>query len=262
VSGRAKCWGDNPNGQLGDGSIIQRHLPVKVMNSTGSAPLESVVEIVVPEFGFHTCAKLTNHQAMCWGSNGTGELGDNTIQERHLPVSVKNAAGTGPLAGVSHITVGGAHSCALIGTSAVCWGRNDSGQLGDGTIAQRNLPVTVKNPAGTGPLTGVLQIDGGAVDSCARLVFGLAECWGNRFFGELGDGYALSTSSPKPLPALVMNEPGTGPLPIVAQVAAGFGDGCFRSTTLSVDCTGTNTDGQLGNGTVLTPWAFPTIVIV
>ena len=80
---------------------------------------------------------------------------------------------------VTQISAGYGHTCARLddGTAA-CWGDNGYGQLGDGTTTDRSLPVAVRNPDNTGPLTGVTAISAGTGHTCARLDDGTAACWG------------------------------------------------------------------------------------
>jgi alpha-tubulin suppressor-like RCC1 family protein len=79
--------------------------------------------------------------------NTSGQVGDGTLAARHLPVAVKNPAGTASLGGVTQIAPRDVHSCALLsGGSVVCWGANATGQLGDGTTTNRSRPVAVEFP--------------------------------------------------------------------------------------------------------------------
>src|SRR5438128_10932434 len=122
---------------------------------------------------------MNGSTANCWGTNGSGQLGDGTTTQRQRPVAVRNAANTGSLTGVTQLSVRGNHSCARLSDgTARCWGRNANGQVGDGTTVQRLLPVVVKNSANTGPLTGVSVVYAGAPHSCARLRDAPAQCWG------------------------------------------------------------------------------------
>ena len=193
-----QCWGVNTSGQLGDGSTTNRYLPVVVKNSAGSGPLVGAVGIASGTY--YTCAVMNVGTADCWGMNAGGQLGDGTTTDRHLPVVVKNSAGTGALTGVIGMSAGAGHTCALLGgATAECWGFNGGGQLGDGTTTKRRLPGVVKNPAGTGPLAGVTQISIRDVDSCAVLSDGTVDCWGNNAAGQLGDGTTTRRLLPVPV---------------------------------------------------------------
>lgn len=198
TTGQARCWGVNAEGSLGDGSSTDRNLPVVVTNGDGTGPLTEVAEVHAAER--HTCARLDSGEARCWGSNGHGQLGDGTGTARPRPVPVSNPEGTGPLTGVAEIATGGFYSsnspslrrgvtCARLTNDQVrCWGSNDDGQLGDGTRTSRSRPVTVLNPEGTGPLSGVTELAVASGHACARLEDLRVVCWGDNALGQLGDG--------------------------------------------------------------------------
>jgi alpha-tubulin suppressor-like RCC1 family protein len=82
--------------------------------------------------GYHTCSRKANGSVWCWGSNGNGEVGDGTTDTpRPSPLQV-TALGTS----AEEIAVGKYHTCARkVDGSVWCWGRNDFGQVGDGTTA-------------------------------------------------------------------------------------------------------------------------------
>ncbi len=83
--GKVKCWGENSNGQLGDGTTVERHTPVNVSNITNGAS--------VGAGSYHSCALLNDSTVKCWGYNVNGQVGDNTTLERHTPVYVIGFSG-------------------------------------------------------------------------------------------------------------------------------------------------------------------------
>src|SRR5438128_2003431 len=85
---------------------------------------------------FHGCALLSNGRVKCWGSNEGGQLGDGTTKSHLSAVAAGGFTGT-----IESIAGGGAHTCALTsGGGLECWGDNQYGQLGDGTIADHEPP--------------------------------------------------------------------------------------------------------------------------
>src|SRR5687768_10842814 len=130
TSGHVKCWGVNYWGQLGDGTTTQRTTPVDVLVSPGGAPLSGV--LAISSSAHHTCALMSAGGLKCWGRNMRGQLGSDTLNEATTPVPVQVSAGGAPLLGVSAVTAGGDHTCALTMSGGVkCWGYNSDGQLGD-----------------------------------------------------------------------------------------------------------------------------------
>ncbi|MBL8523720.1 MAG: hypothetical protein JNN20_08530, partial [Betaproteobacteria bacterium] len=167
-----KCWGNNEYGQLGDGSNASRASAVDVVGlSTGVAAVAAGAN--------HTCALKTDGGMMCWGANGSGQLGDNTKVSRNNPTDVVGLA-----SGVAAIAPGAASSCALTTGGAVkCWGNNSGGELGDGTYVNRILPGNV-----SGLASGVTAIAAGAGHTCALIAGGGVKCW----------AYSLGFEGPAP----------------------------------------------------------------
>ena len=154
TGGTVKCWGNNGNGELGDGTTKQRTHPVTVKNLTGVASISA---------GFdHTCAVTTGGAAKCWGANESGELGNGTTKDRHVPTTVYKSG-----SGVAQISAGGYKKAGMTcltttGGAVRCFGANHGihglapitshgGQLGDGTKTNRLVPITVRTLNGASP---------------------------------------------------------------------------------------------------------------
>ncbi|HEU4406801.1 MAG TPA: hypothetical protein VFS43_16155 [Polyangiaceae bacterium] len=244
TGGEARCWGQNYDGQLGDGTTTSRLTPVLVLASPGGPPLTGVQALELG--GAHSCALRTSGEARCWGSNNHGQLGDGTKTDRHTPVPVLASPGGPPLTGVQALALGGAHSCALLTNGeARCWGRNYDGELGDGTTTSRLTPVPALASPGGPPLTGVQALALGELHSCALLTGGEARCWGQNYDGQLGDG----TQTDRHTPVLVLASPGGPPLTGVQALELGGAHSCALRTSGEARCWGSNNHGQLGDGT-------------
>jgi len=131
VGGGAKCWGTNFSGQLGDGTNVDRNVPVSVSGISGDVD-------AIAAGGEHTCALTTGGAIWCWGANFSGQLGDGTNVGRNAPVRVSGLSGA-----VTAIAAGSEHTCAVVAGGVKCWGTNFSGQVGDGTNVNRRTPVDV-----------------------------------------------------------------------------------------------------------------------
>jgi len=137
--GQVYCWGRNGKGQLGDGTTTDRNTPVAVTNMGSGVT-------AIAAGSFHTCA-LKGGQVYCWGWNFFGQLGDGTTTDRTTPTLVANGAMGN--SGVTAVAAGGRHTLGLKDTTCLfAWGRNDYGQLGDGTTTNSDTPVQVSGGCG------------------------------------------------------------------------------------------------------------------
>jgi len=139
ADGKVWCWGSPEKGRLGNGYLSNQDSPAKVPVSAGGAQLGSAQKVVA---GGLSCIVDTSKQAQCWGTNPHGQLG--TGIGTYNPMPVIHANGT-PLSGIKRMIANYANACAFLDTGAlVCWGRNDEGELGDGTFVSKNFPTPVK----------------------------------------------------------------------------------------------------------------------
>lgn len=220
------------------------------LSATTTLKLEVVGVTEVAAGWGHTCAVTTEATAYCWGRNATGQIGDGASGDgtfAELPTPVLDSDGEAPLTGVVGIDGGDGHTCARTDEgTAYCWGASFDGRLGDGdpTLEPKPLPVTVRNPDDTGPLTGVVQIAVGSRFACALTSDEQVYCWGNNTSGKLGNG---DIGGSQPLPGAVRNGDGTGPLTGATAVTAGGQHGCAVVGD-TAHCWGGNSQGQLGTG--------------
>jgi signal peptidase I len=148
--------------------------------------------------------------------------------------------------GVADVAAGREHSCAaLVDGSVWCWGRNNSGQLGDGTVTDRRTATRVVGPGGSGFLADAAAVTAGEYHTCAVLGDGSAWCWGSNSQGQLGDG----STTTRRWPVQVRGVGGSGALGGVIQVEAGGSHTCARTGPDPAVCWGLNSSGQLGDGT-------------
>ncbi len=190
--GTVAAWGNNGNGQLGDGTTIDRSSPV-IMNQSGVLVDKTVVAVTAGRA--HTKALCSDGTVAAWGDNSSGQLGEGTTSYRLSPVLV-DQSGVLIDKTVVAVSAGRDHTVALCsdGTVAV-WGDNSWGQLGDGTTTDRSSPVMVNQ---SGVLAGktVVAVSAGGDNTMALCSDGTVAAWGINESGQLGDGTTTSHSSP------------------------------------------------------------------
>ena len=184
--GSVSCWGENGDGNLGDGTSTTRNTPAL----TSSLGTGRTAVAISSGYG-HTCVILDNGSVSCWGNNYNGALGDGTSIDHRKTPAPTSSLGTGRTA-VS-ISVGG-HACAILDDGNVsCWGSNYEGQLGDGTTTNRNTPVQTSS---FGTERTAVGLAAGSDHTCAILDDATVSCWGHNDHGRLGDGTSTSRSTP------------------------------------------------------------------
>jgi len=242
--GSLYAWGANKYSQLGDGTNIDRNMPVKIgtgytaitvgvnfalkgnilyaLGGNGSGPVKIGTGYTAIAAGGSHILALKGDDLYAWGDNTYGQLGDGTGTNKNLPVLI----GTGYTA----IATGAYHSLALKGDALFVWGVNYTGQLGDGTIIDRVTPVQIG--------TGYTAIAAG-YDHSLALKGNTLYAWGSNWAGQLGDGTNICRNSPVQI--------GTGYTAITAGSDHSL---ALKGSTLYT--WGYNIMGQLGDGTYTT----------
>lgn len=280
-SSQLKCWGENNFGQLGDGSKVNRALPVAI------DPTEKYT--MVQGHSYSMCGITESGALKCWGMNDGGQLGDGTIVDKSYPVLIdpgtkysfvatkngttcgisiagvlkcwgRNASGqvgdntlvnkTSPVVidlGVSYkrISIAGNVSCGITSTDALkCWGFNGSGNVGDGTTTDRKVPTLINSG------TGYAAIEVSETNTpCAITIAGALKCWGYNLFGTVGDGTTVSKLSP------IVIDSGTN----YSSLSSGSSVMCGITTAGVLKCWGYNGTGAVGDGTITTTKTSPSI---
>ncbi len=280
--GAVRCWGDNSDGELGNGSTTGPDTCYHTSTTTlGSDSFDlpcSTSPVAVTGLagataisvgGNSACALLLDGAVQCWGQNRYGQLGNGTTITSTTPVAVSG------LADATAVSTGGAYqgegaACALLsGGTVQCWGDNYHGELGNGSTTGPDrccgvgesdggcagtLPCST-TPVAVGGLMGATAISVGGVSTCALLSGGTVQCWGDNYYGELGIG---TPSGPdtcawggpcSTTPVAVTRL--TGAMAVSAGGAyAGGGVACALLSGGTVQCWGYN---ELGNGSTTGP---------
>jgi alpha-tubulin suppressor-like RCC1 family protein len=224
AGGGVECWGSNGDGELGNSSD----------GGSSPVPVTGLTGVTAVSVGDHFACAVAAGGVECWGSNGDGELGNTSTAANSLsyvPVPVM-----GLTSGVTAVSAGFNSACAVTaGGAVVCWGGNDSGQLGNNstTTPYSAAPVPVM-----GLMSGVTAVSVGFGSACAVTAGGTVVCWGGNGEGELGNN-SDAGSSPVPVPVTGL----TG----VTAVSVGGNSACAVTAGGGIECWGSDGDGLLGN---------------
>ncbi len=247
-SGMVMAWGDNEDGELGDGTTTDSATPVQVKGLTGATHIAAGFD-----FGL---AVLSDTMLEAWGSDAYGQLGNGAVGAGSTtPVLVcdfEYGRQQGPgcpadypdLGGVEAIAAGGSHSLVLIPAGgnpiiygfALAWGDNEAGELGDDSTTSHDVPVEW----GDG-LAEATQISAGAEDSFALLP-GVIFATGSNADGELGDGGTSTADYPTAVSDLGGSSTG------VAAISAGGNHTLALLSNGTIKAWGDNATGELGDG--------------
>ncbi|NIL42572.1 cell wall anchor protein [Salinispora arenicola] len=228
-AGTILAWGDNSFGQLGDGSTTDRSTPVAV-----SLPAGTTLAAIAAGRDHNLVLTSTGPTLLTWGKNTRGQLGDGTTTGRDTPVAVTLPPG------VTVTSVAGGRDHSLVLTSddtALAWGGNSFGQLGNGTTTDSLVPIAVALPTGT----EATAIAAGRLHSAALTSEGAAFAWGHNGRGQLGNGSTTDSS-----------EPVAVSLPADTRLTAIAGRDSDHNVTITSAgaalAWGANANGELGDG--------------
>lgn len=229
------CWGQNFDGQFGNGTTGTYSL----IPTAASSTLTTVTSVSVGQY--HTCALKSDHTVACWGLNSAGQIGDGTISSG-VSLDKPTPTATSVLTTVSALTSASQYNCALQSGSAYCWGNTPLGQKTTPTLA-------------TG-LTDLTSIAAGFAHVCAVRAGGTAVCWGDNSLSQLGRGESVigsPSSSSTPAPVQVSAGASTTDLTGVVAVSAGQYHSCALLTDKTVRCWGSDNSDELGDNSAAYP---------
>jgi alpha-tubulin suppressor-like RCC1 family protein len=215
------CWGNNLQGQLGDGTTVSKSTPVQVLT-------RPVMAIAAGDEA--TAALSSTGSFFAWGANQAGEQGNGTTTATKAPPA------TGSTTIYTSLAMAGKTVCATrLDGSLQCWGNNAQGQVGDGTTVNRSTPTNVALPS------GARQVGVSTGHTCA-LSGNDVMCWGDGTTGALGNSTAVIQLTP--------TRAGLPNGAAVSGIAVGQGHTCALMGSQKIFCWGSNNASQLGDGTV------------
>ena len=239
-NGTVWAWGCSAYGRLGDNCTV-------IPSTSGRSSPVSVVGgftdwCQVSAGASHNLGVRQNGTAWGWGNACSGRLGNNVNGSINLvngtggfssPVSV-----VGGFTDWCQVSAGGSHSLG-VRTNGTAWGWGDNayGRLGDGTTVDKSSPVSV-----VGGFTDWCQVSAGFQTSLGVRTNGTAWAWGRGTSGGLGDGTAVTKSSPVSV---------AGGFTDWCQVSAGLSNGLGVRRNGTIWAWGVGTCGRLGDGTTV-----------
>jgi len=209
------AWGGNIDGQLGDGSYIDRSNPVRILDNI----------VTISAGGDHSMAIDGSGDLWTWGLNSHGQLGDGSATDRNTPMFIPVLED----AEVTAVAAGENHSLVLTNHCLFSWGANSFGQLGDGSFADSRAPLHIK--------CNIVAISAGGSHSLAIDTDGNLWAWGDNLYGQLGTGDWTDSN----VPVRIMGD--------VVVISAGESHSMAIRNDGSLWTWGNNWDGQLGDGT-------------
>ena len=193
------CWGADGLGQLGDSTPTS----ARALAGANPVPLSSGGYVAaLSSGGNHTCVIGFNQIPWCWGADSFGQVGNGITPDSALLPTIARTAPSGFFNGVTALSTGASHSCAVLGAQSgltYCWGSNTHGELGLGFASTDTVWAAQVVAGGS---TGFVTISTGGNFSCAIGNDDLAYCWGDAALGKLGTAAGTSGSnvdSPTPI---------------------------------------------------------------
>jgi alpha-tubulin suppressor-like RCC1 family protein len=242
ADGVAYCWGFDDGGQLGNGGISQDTQSPSPVDTSTIPGNKAFVQLDGGHF--HTCGLTAEGVAYCWGHDAEGELGDGGgWQDTQSPSPVDISTLSGNKVFVL-LTGGDSHTCGLTADGvAYCWGFNSSGQLGNGAEPGTQSPSSVDTSTIPAKKAFVRLAIGG-YHTCGLTAQGVAYCWGDDNYGQLGNGgTSQNTQSPSPVDISTLSGN-----KVFVQLTNNVYHTCGLTADGAAYCWGLDDNGQLGNG--------------
>lgn len=194
--GKVYIWGRNSDRQLGDGTTVNKNTPIDITSQFNLNVGEKITDIAL---GWLNSSALTSDgRIFVWGYNEYGQIGDGTIDTIYFPKDITSQFNLNIGETITQVSLGWMHSSLITSEGRIfVWGRNNHGQLGDGTYVDSLVPKDITSQFGLAVGEGVTEVSLGYYSSSALTSSGRMFTWGYNYYGQLGNGMMTQKNTPQ-----------------------------------------------------------------
>jgi len=244
--GRIFTWGYNDNGQLGNGTTIDKFTPTEITNQFNLAIGETITSVSLG--GNHSSVVTSEGRIFTWGYNVYGQLGDGTLDNKLYPTEITNQFNLAIGELITNVSLGAYHSSAFTSEGRIfTWGHNNHRELGDGTTVDKYIPTDITSQFNLTIGETITSVSMGGNHSSVVTSEGRIFTWGRNDFGQLGDG----TTTSKDVPTEITNKFNLAIGESITNVSLGAYHSSAITSEGRIFTWGLNNDGRLGNGTTV-----------
>ncbi len=244
-NGRVFTWGLNSDGQLGDGTTLNKNTPIDITSELNLLPGEKVIQAAIG-LSNRSYVITTLGRVFAWGDNSSGQLGDGTTDVRLTPVEITHQFGLETNETIVQINVGGGNSSAISSLGRLfTWGVNNVGQLGDGTKISSTTPKDITSNFDLNTDEIIIQSSFGNSMASALTSSGRVFVWGRGDHGQLTVDSVYEMLYPTDVTSVfnLNNDE------IVVQISMGLLHCALITSEGRMFTWGMNTSGEIGDGT-------------
>jgi alpha-tubulin suppressor-like RCC1 family protein len=239
----AYCWGDDSNGQLGNGATSGTQVSPVAVDTSGVLSGKTILSISASYS--HTCAIASDNLAYCWGSDTNGQLGNGATSGTQVSPVAVDISGLFSGKTIYSITTAENHTCAIASDSlSYCWGSDTNGQLGNGATSGNQVSPVAVDTSGVLSSKTILSISAGRLNTCVIASDNLAYCWGFDVDGQLGNGATSGTQ----ISPVAVDTSGVLSGKTILSISVGSSHTCAIASDNLAYCWGDDFIYQLGNG--------------
>jgi uncharacterized repeat protein (TIGR02543 family) len=251
-TGRLFTWGSNSNGQLGDGTTTNSKMPTDITNNFDLISDETLTSVVLG--GTNSAALTSTGRLFTWGSTLNNRLQTDFMLDAN-PKDVTSSFNLLPGESIASVALGYSNFAALTSTGRLfTWGNNWSGQLGDNTTTNKDVPNLITDLFNLYPNETIVSVSLGAFHAAALTSTGRLFTWGNNWSGQLGNNTTTPSNTPSQIDRFNLSVNET----ISSVVLGGFHSAALTSKG-RLFTWGSNNGGQLGDNS-MTQRNTPTLI--